>query len=186
MAMPSVDYLAILKTLRRHGVDFVIVGGVCAVLHGAPIATFDLDVVHSREPNNLARLMAALEELDARHRIPGRREKRPGPSHLAPRDRLTCHSERSEESRSESRGLASHQLLTTCFGPLDLLGTIGKGRDYGQLLDEAVELEIGGGLKVRVSTLASLVKTKEETGQEKDRAVLPVLRRLLEEKTRQT
>ncbi len=66
MPKPSVDYLAILKTLRRHGVDFIIVGGVCAVLHGAPVATFDLDVVHSREPHNLARLMAALEELDAR------------------------------------------------------------------------------------------------------------------------
>jgi len=163
MAMPSVDYLAILKTLRRHGVDFVIVGGVCAVLHGAPIATFDLDVVHSREPNNLARLMAALEELDARYRIPGRREKRPGPSHLAS---------------------AGHQLLMTRFGPLDLLGTIGKGRDYGQLLDETIELEIGGGLKVRVSTLESLVKTKEETGQEKDRAVLPVLRQVLEQKSK--
>jgi len=63
---PSVDYLAILKTLRPHGVDFIIVGGVCAVLHGAPLATFDLDVVHSREPHNLGRLTAALKELDAR------------------------------------------------------------------------------------------------------------------------
>jgi precorrin-2 methylase len=62
MAKPIVDYLAILKTLRSHGVDFVVVGGVCAVLHGAPLATFDLHVVHSREPRNLARLMAALEE----------------------------------------------------------------------------------------------------------------------------
>jgi len=162
---PSVDYLAILKTLRLHGVDFIIVGGVCAVLHGAPLATFDLDVVHSREPQNLSRLMAALKELEAHYRIPGGRDKKPGPSHLAS---------------------AGHQLLMTRFGPLDLLGTIGKGHDYGRLLDDTVELEIGGGLKVRVSSLESLVKTKEETGQEKDRAVLPVLRRLLEEKTRQT
>lgn len=163
MPKPSVDYLAILKTLRRHGVDFVVVGGVCAVLHGAPLATFDLDVVHSREPDNLARLMAALKELQAHYRTPGRRDKKPGPSHLAS---------------------AGHQLLMTRFGPLDLLGTIGKGRDYGQLLDETIELEIGGGLKVRVSSLESLVKTKEETGQAKDRAVLPVLRRLLEEKSK--
>jgi len=157
---PSVDYLAILRTLHQHEVEFIIVGGVCAVLHGAPLATFDLDVVHSREPRNLTRLMAALEELNAHYRIPGRVEERPGVSHLAS---------------------AGHQLLMTCFGPLDLLGTIGKGRDYSQLLDETVELEVGGGLKVRVSSLESLVKTKEETGQEKDRAALPVLRRLLEE-----
>jgi len=63
MPKPSVDYLAILRTLRRHKVDFIIVGGVCAVLHGAPLATFDLDVVHSRELRNLARLRAALEPL---------------------------------------------------------------------------------------------------------------------------
>ncbi len=135
-------------------------GGVCAVLHGAPLATFDLDVVHSREPHNLARLMAALEELDAHYRIPGRRDKKPGPSHLAS---------------------AGHQLLMTRFGPLDLLGTIGQGHDYGQLLSETVEVEIGGGLKVRVLSLERLVKTKEETGQEKDRAVLPVLRQVLEQ-----
>ena len=163
MAKPIVDYLAILKTLRSHGVDLVVVGGVCAVLHGAPLATFDLDVVHSREPHNLARLMAALEELDVHYRIPGRRDKKPGPSHLAS---------------------AGHQLLMTLFGPLDLLGTIGQGHDYGQLLHETVELEIGGGLKVRVLSLERLVKTKEETGQEKDKAVLPVLRRLLEERAK--
>jgi len=163
MANPIVDYLAILKTLRSHGVDFVVVGGVCAVLHGAPLATFDLDVVHSREPHNLARLMAALEELHVYYRIPGRRDKKPGPSHLAS---------------------AGHQLLMTLFGPLDLLGTIGQGHDYGQLLHETVEVEIGGGLKVRVLSLERLVKTKEETGQEKDKAVLPVLRRLLEERAK--
>jgi predicted nucleotidyltransferase len=163
MANPIVDYLAILKTLRSHGVDFVVVGGVCAVLHGAPLATFDLDVVHSREPHNLARLMAALEELHVHYRIPGRRDKKPGPSHLAS---------------------AGHQLLMTLFGPLDLLGTIGQGHDYGQLLHETVEVEIGGGLKVRVLSLERLVKTKEETGQEKDKAVLPVLRRLLEERSK--
>lgn len=72
----------------------------------------------------------------------------------------------------------------TRFGPLDLLGTIGQGHDYGQLLHESVELEIGGGLKVRVLSLERLVKTKEETGQEKDIAVLPVLLRVLEERAK--
>lgn len=77
MEKPIVDYLAILKTLRHHDVDFVVVGGVCAVLHGAPLATFDLELVHSREPRNLVRLRAALEELDAHYRIPGRTRNPP-------------------------------------------------------------------------------------------------------------
>ena len=97
------------------------------------------------------------------YRTPGGRDKKPGPSHLAS---------------------AGHQLLMTRFGPLDLLGIIGQDRDYGQLLHETVELEIGGGVTVRVLSLESLVKTKEETGQEKDKAALPVLRRVLEERAK--
>jgi hypothetical protein len=163
MSKPNVDYLAILKTLRRYSVDFVVVGGVCGVLHGAPLATFDLDVVHSREPHNLTRLLTALEELEARYRIPGHRNRKPSHSHLSS---------------------AGHQLLMTRFGPLDLLGTIAQGYDYNRLLDDTVELEIGGGLKVRVLSLESLIKTKEETGQEKDKAVLPVLRQVMKEKSK--
>jgi hypothetical protein len=47
--VPSgIDFLAILRSLAQHEVEFIVVGGISAVLQGAPIATFDLDVVHSR------------------------------------------------------------------------------------------------------------------------------------------
>jgi hypothetical protein len=46
------------------------------------------------------------------------------------------------------------------------------------------EMEIGGGLKVHVLNLDLLIRTKEETGRDRDRAVLPVLRRTLEEKSK--
>lgn len=36
------DFLEILRTLSEYKVDFIVVGGVCAVLHGAPMTTFDL------------------------------------------------------------------------------------------------------------------------------------------------
>jgi hypothetical protein len=42
-----------------HQVNFVVVGGVCAVLHGAPVATFDLDVVHSQDSANIRRLLSS-------------------------------------------------------------------------------------------------------------------------------
>lgn len=44
-----------LEVLARHHVDFVVVGGVAAVLGGAPISTFDLDIVHDRSPTNVTR-----------------------------------------------------------------------------------------------------------------------------------
>ena len=51
--MPATDFLAILRVLNNHGVDFIVVGGVAAVLEGAPISTFDLDVVHARTAGNV-------------------------------------------------------------------------------------------------------------------------------------
>src|SRR5882672_5233809 len=57
-----------LEVFTHHRVDFVVVGGVAAVLGGAPISTFDLDIVHDRSPANVVRLLGALAELDARYR----------------------------------------------------------------------------------------------------------------------
>jgi hypothetical protein len=108
VAKPKTDFLAILQRLAEHEVDFIVVGGVGAVLHGAPIATFDLDVVHSREARNVDRLLKALNLLGAHYREPAAQGIKPNSSHLS------------------SLG---HQLLMTCFGPLDLLGVIGGQRD---------------------------------------------------------
>jgi hypothetical protein len=55
------NFLSILRTLRKQKIDFIVVGGVGGVLQGAPITTFDLDVVHSRDPVNIERLLAALQ-----------------------------------------------------------------------------------------------------------------------------
>jgi hypothetical protein len=81
------DFEAILRVLAGHKVDLVVVGGVAATLQGAPVTTFDLDIVHSREEANLDRLMAALRGLDAWYRekpdlrIAPDRERLGGPGH---------------------------------------------------------------------------------------------------------
>jgi hypothetical protein len=142
-------------------VEFLIVGGVAAVLQGAPINTFDLDVVHSTDPANVSRVMAALEELDAIYRAQPDLRLRPNASHLSS---------------------AGHQLLITRLGPLDLLGSIGKGRAYPDLLIHTTEMKAGPSLSVRVLDLETQIAIKEEVGGEKDRAALPILRRTLEER----
>jgi predicted nucleotidyltransferase len=160
---PKPDFLALLKALQESRVDFIVVGGVCAVLQGAPINTFDLDVVHSREPDNIDRLLVALEGLDVYYRGKGERRIKPERSHLC------------------SPG---HQLLTTRFGPLDLLGEIGQGHGYEELLTQTVELDVGGDVKARVLNLDTLIKIKEETAREKDQATLAILKRTLEERSK--
>ena len=64
MANRAPDFIKILHTLCENEVDFIIVGGICAVLHGAPVSTFDLDIVHSRAPGNIQHLIVALKRMD--------------------------------------------------------------------------------------------------------------------------
>ncbi|MFB3777888.1 MAG: hypothetical protein ACE141_09755 [Bryobacteraceae bacterium] len=161
-AGPKLDIEAILRTLDRHGVEYIVVGGVCAVLHGAPIATFDLDVVHSRSPENVARLMRALRELKSHYRAQPEKKLRPAESHLSG---------------------GGHQLLLTRFGPLDVLGLVGAGLGYEDLLPHTVWTELGDGLRVRLLDLETLIQTKRETAGEKDLAVLATLRRILKERS---
>jgi hypothetical protein len=153
----------LLQVLTDHRVEFVVIGGVSAVLQAAPINTLDLDVVHSRAPENLERLLAALQGLDTYYRGQGSRRIKPTLSHLA------------------SPG---HQLLVTRLGPLDVLGTVGPvgaERGYDDLLPHTLEVDLGAGLRVRLLDLATLIELKEQAGRDKDKAVLPILRRTLEE-----
>jgi hypothetical protein len=152
------DFAAVLRTLAVHDVRFVLVGGVAAVLEGAPVNTFDLDIVHDRRQDNLERLVMALAELGGRYRL------RPD---LSPR-------------QEDLAGGGHHQLMTRC-GPLDVLGLIGAGRDYDSLLPLTVDVEIAG-IRVRVLRLEGIIATKEEVAGEKDRLVLPILRATLERK----
>ena len=119
----ELDFFGLLKVLVTAEVEFVVVGGVGAVLQGAPIATFDLDIVHRRTPGNIDRLLEALGSINARYRGQGERVIRPEQSHLLS---------------------VGHQLLMTDKGPLDVLGMIGAGQEYEGLLDQTLEMEVGG------------------------------------------
>jgi len=57
------DLIAFVDTLNSHGVEYVMIGGMAALLHGSHRATFDLDVLASGSLENLERLAAALSSL---------------------------------------------------------------------------------------------------------------------------
>jgi hypothetical protein len=120
--------------------------------------TWDLDIVHSREPENIAKLLKVLEELVAEYRDPGGRKLKPSEGYL---------------------GSKGHQLLRTRLGAL-YIGAIGPDLGYPDLLPHSTEMTVAEGVSVRVLNLAKLIEIKEYVGGEKDLAVLPVLRRTLE------
>jgi hypothetical protein len=158
---PALRFLDILKVLGRHGVDFIVVGGVAAVLEGAPFTTLQLEVMPDLEPANRERLVAALRELNARYLDPAGR-------HIVP-----------DETKLAT--LRIHQLVMDA-GPLDVLTTIGAGLTYEAVAERTREYEVGS-LLVRCLTLDAIIESKEQAGRDKDLATLPVLRRTLAKKT---
>lgn len=140
----------------------MIVGGVGAVLQGAPIATFDLHIVPARDPANLARLAGVLEDLDAVYR-----------EHLPRRFAATA----------EQLAGPGHHLLLTSAGPLDVLGSVGGGLGFLDLADRSVEMRLDD-LVLRVADLETLIRLKEHANRPKDRAVLSILRATLAESRR--
>jgi predicted nucleotidyltransferase len=150
----------VLRSLTEAKVNFILVGGLSAVMRGAPVNTYDIDIVHARDSQNIDRLLPVLESIDAIFRMQPERRLRPGRSTL------------------EGRG---HLNLSTRAGNLDLLCTIGKDLTYEDLLPFSDELDLADGLTVRVLRLEKLIELKEELGRDKDRAMLHVLRHTLEE-----
>ena len=64
----------LLRVLDRHGVEYVLIGGRAASLHGSLFVTTDVDITPATDPANLDRLAAALTEVEARVRVEGERD----------------------------------------------------------------------------------------------------------------
>ena len=144
----------LLRLLGAHRVELVVVGAAAAVLQGAPMTTFDLDVVFEPGAENRARLLAALADLDAVYWDPAGRRLRP------------------TDERLEAQRL---HLLETRLGRLDLLREIGKGQTWPEVRARSQAMELAG-FTVQVLDLEAVIESKEAAGRPKDHAALPLLR----------
>ena len=152
----------ILAVLNRHSVQFILIGGFAAVIHGSPYVTTDLDVVPEESAGNLARLSLALRDLDARVWT----SSEPQGLAFAP--------------DGDSLARVRTWNLTTRHGRLDIAFEPSGTAGFPDLRRDAVQLTILGA-DVAVASLADVIRSKEAAGREKDRLVLPTLRRLLDE-----
>ena len=148
--------------LDRHGVQYVLIGGLAAVLHGSPLPTLDADICPSRTQENLARLAAALSEIDARIRTPDAADGVAFPR--------------------EAGFLAGVELLNlvTRVGDVDLAFLPAGTSGFDDLARRAVPMQIRS-VTIAVAALEDIIRSKEAANRPKDRRSLPVLRQLLEE-----
>jgi hypothetical protein len=156
----------IFETLRRHRVEYVIIGGFGSQIRGAARQTFDLDVVPSTTEENHERLAAALRELDARLRVAGMTddEARKLPVVI-------------DGATVQAFGSTT---WTTNAGPLDVLHDLpvaGGGRPYDELLQRSDDFSLSG-IVVSVASLDDIIDSKTHADRSKDRDALPELLQL--------
>jgi predicted nucleotidyltransferase len=158
------DFKTLLRALAEGGVDFILVGGVAATVHGATRLTLDVDVVYGRSPDNLERLVLAL--------APHRPYLRGAPPGLPFR----------WDAATLTRGL--NFTLTTAVGDIDLLGEITGGGGYGDLARATVTIQIFG-VECRCLSLEKLIEVKRAAGRPKDFEAIAELEAIQEERARE-
>jgi predicted nucleotidyltransferase len=160
--MPTqTDFAKALKVLHEGGVEFIIVGGVAAILNGLGYTTYDLDVVYSRARSNIQRLVRCLEPYS-----PYLRGAPPGlPFKL--------------DEHTVRMGL--NFTLVTTFGDLDLLGEVTAVGGYRELLPQSKEVTAFS-VRCRRADLEPLIRMKRAAGRPKDFEILAQLQALLEER----
>lgn len=156
-----IDFGELIRALSHSEVKFALVGGVAATLHGSARLTQDVDVVYSREADNLSRIVRALAPLQ-----PYLRGAPPGlPFRL---DEATLQA-----------GL--NFTLTTSAGDIDLLGEIAGVGAYDALIGHTIEVELFG-TRCRCLDLPTLIRSKVASGRPKDLEAIAELRALMEER----
>jgi hypothetical protein len=154
------DFVRLLASLVSSRVDFLIVGGIAAGIHGAARATYDLDIVYSRSTENIGRLVSALAAI---HPYP-----RGAPRGLPFQ----------WDVETVKRGL--NFTLTTDIGSIDLFGELTGGGGYDQLIGRSIEVDIQGNT-CWVLALPALIEVKRAAGRPRDLDAVAELEALLEE-----
>jgi hypothetical protein len=154
----------IVTLLGQGQVENIIVGGVSAILQGAAVNTFDLDLCYRRTPENIARLVASLSPLN------------PRPRGFPPE--LPFHFDASTVQ------LGCNFTLVVNDEDLDLLGEMSAIGGYEDVIGRVSDMVVAG-VNVKVLSLEDLIATKQAAGRDKDLVALPQLRATLDLKRQQ-
>lgn len=156
---------ALLVRLRNSGLEFVVIGGVCVVYHGAPLATFDLDICCPFGEENVRKIEAAVFDLHPVHR-------------------LTTNKLPLKMTR-ENFGQLKNIYLQTDLGKLDCLSAVSGVGSFNDVKNRSVTANMSYG-EFRFLNIDALIASKMAVGRERD---LDAVRRLVaikEKKQQQT
>ncbi len=143
---PPLDAENIFAALHEHGVEYVLIGGIAVQTYGHVRMTNDADLIPAPDPENLRRLAAALNSLDARVLNEGHED---------------------EEITAAMLPRSTIWQFSTKDGGIDVMHEVPGGREFGELSDDALKVRLGD-IEVPVVGLDDLVRMKLARGRRID------------------
>lgn len=154
------DLKKLLEILLENNVDFVLIGGFAAVVHGSTLVTQDLDICMAMSPENIEKLRIILQDYHPWHRM----NKAAKLSFL---------------DHPESIDGLNNIYLQTDLGILDILSETQPAGDFESIKKNSIEIPLYGH-KCRVISIDDLIKVKEKMNRPKDIQAVQELKKIRE------
>jgi len=147
----------IIEELLKADIKFILVGGLAAVVQGAPVTTLDVDIVYDRSSKNIAKILTFLKSIDAFCRRPDDKVIQP---------------------KKDDFLIMGHRLFTTRLGPIDVSAFIEENKTYEDLIEHTVEIEFRC-FVLHALDLKVLIDLKKTSNDPRDKQRMPVFEETL-------
>ena len=148
------SFMTVLKALHEYDVEYILIGGMAVILHNVPRVTEDLDIFVRRDANNIKKLKQALRSVFNDESI-----------------------EDMQQQDLEDYPVVRYGTPEDYY--IDIMDRIGEMFEYNDLEFEILEHQ---GIPIRIATIATLIKLKQGTIRDIDKADVILLTEKLKEK----
>jgi hypothetical protein len=160
---PSLKLRQFVEALDRHGVDFIVIGGIAGIIHGSAHPTYDFDVLYARDERNLERMATVLRELDV--------------------TLVNAPLDLPFQVDAQTLADGSNFTFESNLGRFDILGFAEGMRDY-EVMRADSRIDKLWGFTVRTASIDDLIRMKRAAGRPKDKRMAEELVAIAEDQRR--
>lgn len=161
------DYLSIFKRLNEEGIKYVVAGGIAVNLYGIPRMTYDIDLILDLEDKNLKRFLQLLKKWGFKPKVPvdimdfAKREKR--------------------EEWIGHKNMKAFNLVNPEWAISEIDIIINTPIGYNEASKRVNRITLHG-ISIPTISIDDLIRMKQTTGRQQDKADIRYLRKLSDEK----
>ncbi|MEW6162681.1 MAG: nucleotidyltransferase [Nitrospirota bacterium] len=161
------DYLAIFKKLNEKGIRYIVVGGIAVNLYGIPRMTYDIDLILDLEDNNIEKFLRLLKGWGFKPRVPV--------------DIMDFAKKDKRDKWIKNKNMKAFNLVNPKWAISEIDVVIDSPVDYEKAHKRINNIKLHG-VTIPVASIDDLIKMKEATERQQDKADIRYLKEQRNEK----